>query len=160
MNAPSRCVIACLLFMTTLIACIGGKRGLLPPSVQVKNLESIAGTYHRTFSSRSRGIIRESLEVKKDGSFVLRTPRGSSSGTLRWERGEIRGVSTGGRTFTVSIYECDGIRIFETYSSVLRRSPSFRPAPSELPGRGQIVVDELKYYYQSEKPIPDRCHVG
>jgi hypothetical protein len=157
MNAPSRCALACLLFMTTLAACTGKRVGDRLPPVSVQNLESIAGTYHGTFSSRRSGTIRESFEVRRDGSYISRTSNGSSSGALRLDRGQIRGKSAGGRTFSVWIYECDGIRILETYWAVLRTPPGYRRAPGDLPGRDQIVIDELKYYYQSEKPIPDQC---
>ncbi len=157
MNASSRCVMACLFLMITLAACTGGKIGSRLPPVPVKNLESIAGTYHRTISSRSGETIRESFEVKPDGSYISRTPSGSSSGALRLNRDQIRGKSAGGKNFSVWIYECEGIRILETYWAVLRTPPGYRRAPGDLPGRGQIVMDEFKYYYQSEKPIPDLC---
>ena len=160
MNAPSRCALACLFLTIALAACTGKRVGDRLPPVSVQNLESIAGTYRRTISSRRSGIIRESFEVKKDGSYISQTARGSSSGALRLNRGQIRGRSTGERSFSVWIYECQGIRILETYWAVLRTPPGYRRAPGDLPGRDQIVIDETKYYYQSEKPIPDRCFLG
>ncbi len=145
------------LFMVIFLAGCGKAGLLMPPTVEIKNFAAIAGKYYNTLvvNKKNKSDVTlavnkkgtdDTLVINKNGSYQIQRKNKTIAGKINLTDGVVEGVRKDGSTFLVTAYECEGVRILETYSYIEKK--------------GEDPYDEYRGYYQPDSQIPQHCYLA